>query len=82
MQHKEFIIKNLKSAVAFFFLFFLHGTSIGNGQQGISYNSCIAAAYWQHNLLFNQLIKLNNIKYESNEQNPRTEAGRSSEVYA
>jgi len=24
--------------VAFFFLFFLHGTSIGNGQQGISYN--------------------------------------------
>lgn len=49
---------------------------------GISYNSCIAAAYWPHNLLFNQLIKLNNIKYESNEQNPRTEAGRSSEVYA
>ena len=30
-----------KSAVAFFFLFFLHGTSIGNGQQGISYNSFI-----------------------------------------
>jgi hypothetical protein len=27
-----------KSAVAFFFLFFLHGTSIGNCQQGISYN--------------------------------------------
>jgi len=27
-----------KSAVAFFFLFFLHRTSIGNGQQGISYN--------------------------------------------
>ena len=27
-----------KSVVAFFFLFFLHGTSIGNGQQGISYN--------------------------------------------
>jgi len=27
-----------KSAVAFFFLFFLHVTSIGNGQQGISYN--------------------------------------------
>jgi len=24
--------------VAFFFLFFLHGFSIGNGQQGISYN--------------------------------------------
>ena len=38
MQHKEFIIKNLKSAVAFFFLFFLHGTSIGTRQQGISYN--------------------------------------------
>jgi len=33
----------IKSAVAFFFLFFLHGTSIGNGQQGISYNYCIAA---------------------------------------
>jgi len=28
----------LKSAVAFFFLFFLHGTSIGNGQQGITHN--------------------------------------------
>jgi len=27
-----------KSAVAFFFLFFLHGTSIGTRQQGISYN--------------------------------------------
>jgi hypothetical protein len=27
-----------KSAVAFFFLFFLHGISIENGQQGISYN--------------------------------------------
>jgi len=27
-----------KSAVAFFFLFFLQGTSIGNGHQGISYN--------------------------------------------
>jgi len=27
-----------KSAMAFFFLFFLHGFSIGNGQQGISYN--------------------------------------------
>jgi hypothetical protein len=26
------------SEVAFLFLFFLHGTSIGNGQQGISYN--------------------------------------------
>jgi len=29
---------NLKSAVAVFFLFFLHGFSIWNGQQGISYN--------------------------------------------
>ena len=28
----------IKSAVAFFFLFFLQGTSIGNGQQGISPN--------------------------------------------
>ena len=25
--------------MAFFFLFFLHGFSIGNGQQGISYNT-------------------------------------------
>jgi len=31
-------ILQIKSAVAFFFLFFLYGTSIGNGQQGISYN--------------------------------------------
>ncbi len=29
---------NFKSAVAFFFLFFLHINSIGNGHQGISYN--------------------------------------------
>jgi hypothetical protein len=28
----------IKSALAFFFLFFLRGFSIGNGQQGISYN--------------------------------------------
>jgi uncharacterized membrane protein len=28
-----------KSAVAFFFLFFLHGISIGTRQQGISYNA-------------------------------------------
>lgn len=27
-----------KCTVAFFFLFLLHGTSIGNGQQGILYN--------------------------------------------
>jgi len=32
------LIHYFKSAVAFFFLFFLNGTSIGNGQQGISYN--------------------------------------------
>ena len=31
------------SEVAFFFLFFLHGTSIGNGQQGISYNGWVFA---------------------------------------
>jgi hypothetical protein len=35
--------KNFKSAVAFFFLFFLNGTSIGTRQQGISYNLFIAA---------------------------------------
>ena len=32
------ILKKFRSAVAFFFLFFLHGTSIGTRQQGISYN--------------------------------------------
>jgi hypothetical protein len=32
-----------KCAVGFFFLFFLHGFSIGNGQQGISYNLPINA---------------------------------------
>jgi hypothetical protein len=32
------LIRYFKSAVAFFFLFFLHEFSIGNGQQGISYN--------------------------------------------
>jgi hypothetical protein len=31
----------LKSAVAFFFLFFLHGTLIRNGQQGISYKGWV-----------------------------------------
>jgi len=41
MQHKGFIIKKIKSAVAFFFLFFPHGFSIGNGQQGILYNAFI-----------------------------------------
>jgi len=35
----------LKSAVAFFFLFFLHGFSIGNGQQGISYNLRLLATH-------------------------------------
>jgi hypothetical protein len=30
-----------KSAVAFFFLFFLHGTLIENGQQGITHNHLI-----------------------------------------
>ena len=44
MKHINIQMKDLehyryfKSAVAFFFLFFLHGISIGNGQQGISYN--------------------------------------------
>jgi len=39
MKHTNTLFIN--SAVAFFFLFFLHGFSIGNGQQGISYNSRI-----------------------------------------
>ena len=34
---------NINSAEAFFFLFFLHENSIGNGQQGISYNGKILA---------------------------------------
>jgi hypothetical protein len=34
----------INSAVAFFFLFFLHGFSIGNGQQGISYNVSVLCA--------------------------------------
>ena len=37
MKNKKLIVI-LYSAVAFFFLFFLHGTSIGNGQQGITHN--------------------------------------------
>jgi hypothetical protein len=37
-QLKLLNLKCFKSALAFFFLFFLHGTSIENGQQGISYN--------------------------------------------
>lgn len=41
----------LKSAVAFFFLFFPHGFSIENGQQGISYNvfglgAVVSACAW------------------------------------
>jgi len=45
-----------KSAVAFFFLFFLHGISIGNGQQGISYNVrvlCVRAGFWKTNVQLN-----------------------------
>jgi len=36
-----------KSAVAFFFLFFHHGTSIGTRQQGISYNSPLSATSYR-----------------------------------
>lgn len=51
-----------KCAVAFFFLFFLHETSIVNGQQGISYNGtwlcvrCFCAVDLRHSCL-TQLIK-------------------------
>jgi len=38
------IVVPIKSALAFFFLFFLHGFSIGNGHQGILYNVTIIAA--------------------------------------
>jgi hypothetical protein len=47
-----------KSALAFFFLFFLHGTSIGNGQQGISYNSHIHAM--RNNAVFRWIGAINN----------------------
>jgi hypothetical protein len=43
MNIKHKLELNFKSAVAFFFLFFLHGFSIGNGQQGISYNVWVLA---------------------------------------
>ncbi len=50
-----------KSAVAFFFLFFLHGTSIGTGQQGISHNNgmglCEGRAIEMQ--MFKRLMKLN-----------------------
>jgi len=39
----------LKGAVAFFFLFFLHGISIGTRQQGISYNGSGIAEVWALN---------------------------------
>jgi len=45
-----------KSAVAFFFLFFLHGTSIGNGQQGISYNGRVFALVLMAQILCYRLI--------------------------
>jgi hypothetical protein len=52
--------KNFKCAVAFFFLFFIHGTSIGNGQQGISYNYHIrATTYRIHNKLTNNALCFN-----------------------
>jgi len=38
MKNKKLIVI-FYSAVAFFFLFFLHGFSIGKRQQGISYNA-------------------------------------------
>jgi hypothetical protein len=50
----------LKSAVAFFFLFFLHGTSIENGQQGISYNYQICATFTRlYNKLTNNALPIN-----------------------
>jgi len=44
---------------AFFLLFFLHGFSIGNGQQGISYNGrgLVAVGKFEK-LLLNHQIKL------------------------
>ena len=44
MKNKKLIVI-FYSAGAFFFLFFLHGFSIGNGKQGISYNG------WRYGLV-------------------------------
>ena len=53
---------NFKSAVAFFFLFFLHVISIRNGQQGISYNgSGIAEGRDLKDKSFNLVQMLNRI---------------------
>ena len=51
------LLKITNSAVAFFFLFFLHGTSIGNGKQGILYNYLIPATFTRlcNNLTTNAL---------------------------
>jgi hypothetical protein len=53
-----------KSAVAFFFLFFLHGFSIGNGQQGISYNGLGLCVRWGFPAL--KLNSSNNFKFKYN----------------
>jgi len=60
---------NLKSAVAFFFLFFLHGTSIGNGQQGISYNveHCCSCGLELPNYRLNTNLNKYKIIYQSSQ---------------
>lgn len=59
------------SAVDFFFLFFLHGTSIVNGQQGISYNVswlCLVAEKIRPTLNLKQMSE--STKPTSNESEP------------
>jgi hypothetical protein len=48
-------MKIFKSALAFFFLFFLNGTSIVTRQQGISYNTPISATLLTNTLCFKEL---------------------------
>ncbi len=54
-----------KSAVAFFFLFFLYGTSIGNGQQGITHNVFGLGVRWGFPAL--KPIDSTNFKYSTND---------------
>ena len=64
MQVKDLILEYLnqpyfKSAVAFFFLFFLNRTSIGNGQQGISYNSLVPTTHTQLSIAIRMIGAMN-----------------------
>jgi len=49
----------IKKCVSFFFLFFLHGTSIGKRQQGISYNGLRLGVCYFALQIFRALDKIN-----------------------